>query len=212
MLTEKITYTDHNDNQRTELFYFNLSKAEVIEWEMRVMDQGGLVKLLEEVEEAKDGRKIMDFFRDLIEKSYGVKSEDGRTFQKSKEISQAFMGSEAYSELFMSLIYNPEKAAAFSAEILPKDLAAAVAKIPTNVENIKSSIPAHVAQPQDYRRNRVQTPTRGPISPEQEAEIMTANLESHFDGEVVGEPKPEKSLTEMSTEELEELLRRRREG
>lgn len=208
MLTEKVTYKDLNGNDRTEILHFNLSKAEVIEWEMRVMDRGGLVKLLEEVEEAKDGKQIMDFFRDLIQKSYGIKAEDGRGFRKSSQIYEEFIGSEAYSELFMGLIYNPEKAAEFASAILPKDLAEAVAKIPTTVEN-NSSIPAHVAQPQDYRRNRTTNPAKEAVV---ESTPSEDEIRPSFDGEIVGSTTEADSLDDLSIEELKERLRNRQEG
>ena len=47
-----------------------------------------------------DGGQIMEFFEDLIKKAYGVKSEDGRRFMKSEEISRSFMESPAYEILF----------------------------------------------------------------------------------------------------------------
>lgn len=122
MLKKTITYTDFNGNQRTEDFYFNLSKAELAEWELRENLQGGLSGLVERVSGSNDGRLIMDTFRDLIKKTYGVKSEDGRSFRKSDELSEGFLGSEAYSELFMGMISNPGEAAAFVNGIMPADL------------------------------------------------------------------------------------------
>ena len=40
MLKKTITYTDYNDNERTEDFYFNFSKAELTEMELSTV--GGL--------------------------------------------------------------------------------------------------------------------------------------------------------------------------
>lgn len=45
MLKKTITYTDCNDVERTEDFYFNLSKAEVIEMELTTT--GGMTKVIE---------------------------------------------------------------------------------------------------------------------------------------------------------------------
>lgn len=120
MLKKSITYTDFNDQQRTEDFYFNLSKAEVMEYEIRNAGSGGLESLLKEVAAAQDGNRIMDIFRDIIGRSYGVKGPDGRSFIKNKELTDGFMGSEAYSELFMEFMYNPDKAAEFINGIIPK--------------------------------------------------------------------------------------------
>ena len=44
MLKKTITYTDFDDNERTEDFYFHLSKAEIAE--MELSENGGLVKLI----------------------------------------------------------------------------------------------------------------------------------------------------------------------
>ena len=45
MLKKTITYTDFNGKQRTETFYFNLTKAEVAEMEATV--DGGFSTMLE---------------------------------------------------------------------------------------------------------------------------------------------------------------------
>ena len=45
MLKKTITYTDYNGNERTEDFYFNLTKAEVVEMEMST--SGGLTEMID---------------------------------------------------------------------------------------------------------------------------------------------------------------------
>ena len=62
---------------------------------------------------------LIDLFKDLILRSYGEKSADGRRFIKSKELSTAFSQTEAYSELFMELVTDAEKAAEFVNGITP---------------------------------------------------------------------------------------------
>lgn len=119
MLKKTITYTDYDGLERTEDFYFNLSKAEVIE--MEVGTEGGMRAMLERIVAAKDGRRIMEAFKEIIAKSYGEKSLDGRRFQKSKEISEAFMQTEAYSQLFMELVTDSQAAAAFVNGIVPQE-------------------------------------------------------------------------------------------
>lgn len=119
MLKKTITYIDYDGLERTEDFYFNLSKAEVIE--MEVGTEGGMRAMLERIVAAKDGRRIMEAFKEIIAKSYGEKSLDGRRFQKSKEISEAFMQTEAYSQLFMELVTDSQAAAAFVNGIVPQE-------------------------------------------------------------------------------------------
>lgn len=118
MLIEKITYVDYNGEERTEEFMFNLSKAEVAEMEMSTA--GGLAKKLEQMVAAKDGALIIQTFKDLILKAYGVKSPDGKRFVKSQELRDEFAQTEAYSELFIKLATDAEAASAFVNGIVPK--------------------------------------------------------------------------------------------
>ena len=120
MLKKTVTYVDYNGVERTEDFYFNLSKAEVAEMEMSV--EGGFSKMLEEIVASKDNVKIVSLFKQMVLKAYGEKSADGRRFIKSEEISKAFSETEAYSEIFMSLALNESEAAAFVNGIMPANL------------------------------------------------------------------------------------------
>lgn len=120
MLKKTVTYVDYNGVERTEDFYFNLSKAEVAEMELSV--QGGFSKMLEEIVASKDNVQIVNLFKQMVLKSYGEKSPDGRRFIKSEEIAQAFAQTEAYSEIFMELALDEKKAADFVNGIMPANL------------------------------------------------------------------------------------------
>ena len=120
MIKKTVTYVDYNGVERTEDFYFNLSKAEVAEMELSV--EGGFSKMLEEIVASKDNVKIVGLFKQMVLKAYGEKSADGRRFVKSEEISKAFSETEAYSEIFMELALNSDKAAAFVNGIMPANL------------------------------------------------------------------------------------------
>lgn len=117
MLKKTMTYTDFNGVERTEDFYFNLTKAEVAEMEMST--EGGLAERLERIVNAKESTQIVAAFKELILKSYGVKSPDGKRFIKNKEVRDEFEQTEAYSDLFMELATNSEAAAAFVNAIVP---------------------------------------------------------------------------------------------
>jgi len=117
MLKKTITYQDYNGNEITEDFYFNLSKAEVTE--MELARTGGLSNYIERIVAAKDVPAIINEFKYLVLKSYGVKSEDGKRFIKSEELSQAFAQTEAYTELFVELVSDAEAAANFVNGIIP---------------------------------------------------------------------------------------------
>ena len=125
MHKEVITYTDFDGNERTETFYFNLSKAEITEMELSV--DGGLSESLKSVIEKRDIPKTVAVIKDLILKSFGIKSPDGKRFIKSAELSEEFSQTEAYSELFMKMLSDAEYAAKFMNSIIPADLAKAAA-------------------------------------------------------------------------------------
>lgn len=120
MLKKTITYTDYNGVERKEDFYFNLTKAEITEMELGTV--GGLVETLQKIIDAKDAPSIIRCFKDLVLKSYGEKSADGKRFIKNDEIREAFSQTEAYSILFMELATNAEEASKFVNGIIPSDL------------------------------------------------------------------------------------------
>lgn len=124
MLKKTITYTDYNGVERKEDFYFNLSKAEIMEMELSTT--GGLSEMIQRVVTSKDTPSIMKIFKELILKAYGEKSADGKRFLKSPELSRSFEQTEAYSNLFMELATNAEAAAKFVNEIVPSDISSQV--------------------------------------------------------------------------------------
>lgn len=117
MLKKKITYTDYNGTERTEDFYFNLTKAEIMEMELGT--SGGLAEMIRRIVDAQDAPSIIKVFKDLILKAYGEKSPDGKRFIKSTEISESFSQTEAYSQLFMELATDSNSAAEFVNGIMP---------------------------------------------------------------------------------------------
>jgi hypothetical protein len=131
MLKKTITYTDYNGVERTEDFMFNLTKAEILE--MQLTKDGGMDAALKKIVDAKDAPEIMKVFKELILKAYGVVSDDGRRFIKSKEISDSFSQTEAFSMLFMELATDTDAAAAFVNGIVPAaDTKPAIAMNPAN--------------------------------------------------------------------------------
>lgn len=125
MLKKIITFTDYNGVERTEPFYFNLSKAELMEMELGVT--GGMTEMLDKIIAAKDAPSLMKTFKEMIMKAYGVKSDDGKRLIKSEELSIAFTQTEAYSVLFMELITDDKAAADFVNGIIPNEIQTEVA-------------------------------------------------------------------------------------
>ena len=118
MLTKPITYTDYDGVERTENFMFNLTKAEIAE--LNLTTEGGLQAAVQKIIDSRDVPEITKWFKRIIMMSYGEKSADGRRFIKSEELTENFLQTEAYSELFMELISDDNAAAAFVNGIIPK--------------------------------------------------------------------------------------------
>lgn len=120
MLKKTITYKDLDGNSLTEDFYFNLTRAELLELEMT--EEGGLRDRFAKLAESKNPKEMMNAFKMLISLTVGRRSEDGKRFEKSPEITAAFMQSEAYSVLFVELLQDPGAGARFIAGVMPQDL------------------------------------------------------------------------------------------
>ena len=102
MLKQTRTYTDYDGNERTEDFYFDLSQAEIMEMELSTA--GGM----------------QNFLQKIILKAYGKTSDDGRLFIKKPEYIDEFVACPVYSDLYMELCTDSDKAAAFMNAIIPK--------------------------------------------------------------------------------------------
>ena len=118
MLKKTITYRDYNDVERTEDFYFNLTKAEILE--MEASKVGGLSNIIQTIVNSQDASEIIPLFKEIVLKAYGEKSLDGKRFVKNKEITEGFAQTEAYSQLFMELATDDKAATAFINGIMPK--------------------------------------------------------------------------------------------
>lgn len=134
MLKKTITYEDFNGVERTEDLYFNLTEAEIVEMELGTT--GGFVEKINKVIAAKDAPTIMNIFKDLLLKSYGEKSPDGKRFIKNAELREAFAQTNAYSKLFMELAFDEEAASNFINNVIPKNMKVDDAKL----EEIKNTM------------------------------------------------------------------------
>ena len=153
MYKRTFTYTDFDGNERKEDAYFNLTKAEVMMW-LTTNGEYTLDQLLVELTRVGDSKRIMEIFEDLILRSYGNKSLDGRRFVKSEQAREEFKQTEMYSELFMELVTDANKAADFVNKILPNDLSGELDKVlaenpdrlPENLQNYMAAREAVTAK------------------------------------------------------------------
>lgn len=132
MLKKTVKYTDFNDVERTEDFYFNLTKSELAEMEMSVT--GGYTEWVRKILAANDVPTLANIFKDMVMRSYGIRSADGRSFMKLDEegrpLNRKFMQTAAFSEIYMELATDTDAAIAFMNGIVPKELADEVKKHP----------------------------------------------------------------------------------
>lgn len=120
------TYIDFNENERKEDFYFHLTEAEVMK--MQLGTTGGLAETIQRLIALQDGPAILEVFEDLVMKAYGVKSADGREFIKNQALRDSFAQTQAYSDIYVELATDADKAAKFINGILPANLAKKVAE------------------------------------------------------------------------------------
>ena len=90
--------------------------------EMELTTEGGLVQMINRITAAQSQLELAKLFKQIICKSYGVLSPDGRKFIKNDAVLADFMSTQAYSDLYYKLASNGEAAAAFFEGILPEDM------------------------------------------------------------------------------------------
>lgn len=120
MYKKDITYNDFNGVTRTESHYFNLMESEIAEMELETI--GGLEQLINKIINTNNTKELVELFKKVIKKSYGVKSADGRKFEKSEEIFKEFEQTNAYSKLFMELATDADAASNFINGVISEDL------------------------------------------------------------------------------------------
>lgn len=120
MIKKTVTYKDFDGNERTEDFYFHLTEQELTEWELSV--DGGLSGVLTRIINSKDNKKIIEIFKDLLIRSYGVKTPDGRGFVKNEEVLNDFKYTQAFSDIYMELATDDKAASDFVNGIIPESL------------------------------------------------------------------------------------------
>jgi hypothetical protein len=149
VLKKTITYTDFNEEEVSEDFFFHLSKAELVELELS--HEGGLSAALERIVAAEDGKSIIAEFKNIILGSYGQKSLDGRRFVKNAQLREEFESSEAYSVLFMELVTNTDAAIEFVNGIIPQGMEEEMGQLAEKMEKPELAV--------------VATPEEKPVSP-----------------------------------------------
>lgn len=129
MLKREIAYEDFNGNQTTDVYYFNISKPELIE--MEVEYKNGLSAMIHKIIETKDHKALIKMFKEIVLLAYGEKSDDGKRFVKSDALRNEFSQTAAFNSLFMELATNDSAAVIFLKGVLPKDMVSEIDKAMT---------------------------------------------------------------------------------
>lgn len=123
MIKRTVQYEDYNGNMVSDDFYFNLTKAELLELELSY--DAGFSETIQKIIDAKDNRTLVAEFKKIVLMAYGVKSDDGKRFIKSDKLREEFEQTAAYSALFMELATDDTAASIFINGVTPKDLTSA---------------------------------------------------------------------------------------
>lgn len=142
MLKKTVNYTDFDGNERTETLYFNLTQTELIDMAMAL--PGGVTEAFGndpskvdpevagmELMNRLGGHGIINFIKEVVLKSYGIKSEDGRRFIKDEKITKEFSQTLAYDAIIMEFMTNDVAAADFINKIIPANV---LEKMTTNMK------------------------------------------------------------------------------
>lgn len=132
MIKKTVSYYDFDNNHRTEDLYFNMTKSELLEFAFDLPED--MTNMIDKPEDINDetAKKLIEkignagiyrFVKDLIIKSYGVKSSDGRRFIKDEQTVKEFTQSLAFDAFMLDLFSDDKKATAFINGLIPNDMA-----------------------------------------------------------------------------------------
>lgn len=141
------TFKDFDGNEVQETFYFNLTEEEAIE--LQFSHQQGFAEYLQSVTSSGDTGRVLAVFKDLVLKTYGEKSKDGRHFDKNDDIRRRFSQHAAFSQIYVGLATDAEKAADFVNAVVPTDLL-----------SVRAAEGRQVRRPSDRQRKQQRPPRR----------------------------------------------------
>jgi hypothetical protein len=132
MLRKEVEYKDFDGNDRKDVLWFHLNEVEITEMDLET--SGGLVKYMESIIDTNDVNQLIAIFKDLLIRSYGERSMDGKHFYKDDKIRNEFVSSAAYPVLYMEMVSDADKAVEFINGIVPSNIREQMAKIENTPE------------------------------------------------------------------------------
>lgn len=132
MLRKEVEYKDFDGNDRKDVLWFHLNEVEITEMDLET--SGGLVKYMESIIDKNDVNQLITIFKDLLIRSYGERSMDGKHFYKDDKIRNEFVSSAAYPVLYMEMVSDADKAVEFINGIVPSNIREQMTKIENTPE------------------------------------------------------------------------------
>lgn len=196
MIKKDIKYTDYNGVEKTEPFYFNLSKGELVLMEMSAIDSNteGMNDKIKRIERTRDGRQLAGIFKEIVDSSYGVKSHDGSRFIKDEKNLAEFKSSEAWSEVIVSLATDAEFAIEFINGLMPQAMRDSVQEEVTKLKE-KAGIPVSSEEARQKSQAQLQGYNQKETGKEKSVQVLP-DLPSETEALV------KEDLSSLSREEL----------
>ena len=111
MITIDVKAEDFEGQVFTESCQFHLNKVELTELNLKY--DGGIVGEMKRIEADGDTAKMFDFIKQLMILGYGRKSDNGKTFIKTKEITDEFQYGVVMPECLIQLLEDESGLAVF---------------------------------------------------------------------------------------------------
>ena len=117
MISYTIKYTDLLDNEAEDKVYFHLTKDEV--YDLIAERRKTLLGQASRIQEDQDFLEGYQFVRDIVLRSYGERSDDGKRFIKTEGATTAFRQSLLFDEVLEKIFESDKSADAFVNAVMP---------------------------------------------------------------------------------------------
>lgn len=143
MICKTIKYVDYFGDDREVKAYFHLNASELTDF---LFDIGGKTGNYEDairsIIESEDRQYVVNMIKQIILKSYGIRSDDGQEFLKEDPITcvqhyKKFMQSAAFEQLYTELYSDESVLSEFISGVLPADMQKDVQKAMNDPSTLK---------------------------------------------------------------------------
>lgn len=148
MLAREFTYEDFDGKTVTETWHFHISKADILMFDADYPE--GLAGVLTAMGKTQNKKDILEMFQKIIRLAVGKRSEDGRRFIKTDDISDEFFQTPAWDQLLMELLEGKMDGAEFIRGIMPRDVGVEITneQVQAKAAELAGETPAAPQNPQ----------------------------------------------------------------